>query len=83
LPEQVCALFGSALLLALIKFPDFDDLGLERITLAVERIAGIKSPPISSGPPSRRKLGRSHGRDVPASQAVEQQADISQAARMR
>jgi hypothetical protein len=37
------ALWGfcvSALLLALVKFPDFDDLGLGRITLAVERIAG-------------------------------------------
>jgi hypothetical protein len=60
-----------ALLLALIEFPDFDDW-LGRIARAVERIAGIKPPPISRGRPSRRKLDRSHGsRDVPIPSAGE------------
>jgi hypothetical protein len=82
---QIWGFWVSALLLALVKFPDFDDLGLGRITRAVERIAGIKSPPISSGPLSRRKLGRSHGsRGAPVPPAGEQQADIhSRAAHMR
>jgi hypothetical protein len=75
---QIWGFWIAALLLSLREFPDFDDLGVGRITLALERIAGIKSPPITSEPPSRRKLSRSHGsRNVPVPQAVELPAHLA------
>jgi hypothetical protein len=67
---QIWGFWIAALLLALVKFPEFDDF-MGRISSAVERIAGIKPPPISREPPPRRKLDRSHSRDVPVQSAVQ------------